>query len=59
MGFLFYHFNGPYNTCAKHTEVNRQASVAKNSVAGFFLEFFPLLTKISEYNKKLSSKPNA
>ena len=29
IGFLFYFFKGNYNPCVKHTQVNRQASVAR------------------------------
>ena len=36
IGFLFSLLKGIYNTCAIHTQVNRQASVARILFAGFF-----------------------
>ena len=39
IGFIFSLLKGIYNTCAIHTQVNRQASVARILFAGF-LEFF-------------------
>ena len=36
IGFLFSLIKGIYNTCAIHTQVNRQASVARILFAGFF-----------------------
>ena len=38
-GFLFSLFKGIYNTCAKHTQVNKQASVARIFLQDF-LEYF-------------------
>ena len=40
IGFLFSLLKGIYNTCAIHTQVNRQASVARILFAGFFGIFF-------------------
>ena len=36
IGFLFSLLKGIYNICAIHTQVNRQASVARKLFAGFF-----------------------
>ena len=36
IGFLFSFLKGIYNTCAIHTQVNRQANVARILFAGFF-----------------------
>ena len=38
-GFLFSLIEGIYNKCAIHTQVNRQASVARTLFAGFFRIF--------------------
>ena len=38
IGFLFSLLKGIYNTCATHTQVNRQASVARILI--FFWNFF-------------------
>ena len=60
--FLF--SKGIYNTCAIHTEVNKQASVAHILFAGFFGIFSTIINKnlldaqIKEYNTKLSTTPN-
>ena len=43
IGFIVSLLKGIYNTCAIHTQVNRQASVARILFAGFFLEYFPHL----------------
>ena len=40
IGFLFSLLKGIYNTCAIHTQLNRQISVARILLAGFFMEFF-------------------
>ena len=63
-GFLFSLLKGIYNTCAIHTQVNRQASVARIIFAGFFGIFSSSINKvlldaqIKEYNTKLSTNPN-
>ena len=43
--FLFSLLKGIYNTCAIHTQVNRQARVARILFAGFFDFFHHQLTK--------------
>ena len=64
IGFLFSLLKGIYNTCAIHTQVNRQASIARILFAGFFGIFSSLINKIlldaqiKEYNTKLSTTPN-
>ena len=64
IGFLFSLLKGIYNTCAIHTQVNRQASVARILFAGFFGIFSSSINKIhldaqiKEYNKKISTRPN-
>ena len=64
IGFLFSLLKGIYNTCAIHTQVNRQASVARILFAGFFGIFSSSVNKIlldaqiKEYNTKLSTNPN-
>ena len=64
--FFDFHFsllNGIYNTSAIHTQINKQASVARLIFAGFFAIFSTSINKtlpdaqIKEYNKQLS--PNA
>ena len=56
---------GIYKTCAIHTQVNKQASVARILFAGFFGIFSTSINKIlldaqiKEYNIKLSTTPNA
>ena len=63
-GFLFSLLKGIYNTCAIHTQVNRQASVARILFAGFFGIFSSSINEIlfdaqiKEYNTKLSTNPN-
>ena len=63
-GFLFSLLKGIYNTCAIHTQVNQQASVARILFAGFFGMFSSSINKIlldaqiKEYNTKLSTNPN-
>ena len=53
-----------YNTCAIHTQVNRQASVARIRIAAFFGIFSSSINKIfldaqiKEYNTKISTRPN-
>ena len=39
IGFLFSLLKGIYNTCTIHTQVNRQASVARILFAGIFGNF--------------------
>ena len=64
IGFLFSLLKGIYNTCAIHTQVNRQASVARILVAAFFWIFSSSINKllldaqIKESNTKLSTRPN-
>ena len=64
IGFLFSLLKAIYNTCAKHTQVNRQASVARILSAGFFGIFFISKNKIlsdaqlKEYITKISTTPN-
>ena len=63
-GFLFSLLKGIYNTCAIHTQVNRQASVAFILFAGFFGIFSSSINKIlldaqiKEYNTKISTRQN-
>ena len=64
IGFLFSLLKEIYNTCALHTQVNRQASVARILFAGFFGIFSSSLNKklldaqIKEYNTKISTRQN-
>ena len=63
IGFLFSLLKGIYNTRTIHTEVNRQASVARILFARFFGIFSSskkilLDAQIKEYNTKLSTNPN-
>ena len=64
IGFLFSLLKGIYNTCVIHTQVNRQASVARIVFAGIFGIFSSSINKIlldaqiKEYNTKLSTNPN-
>ena len=64
IGFLFSLLKGIYNTCAIHTQVKRQASVARILFAGFFGIFSSSINKILldaqiiEYNTKISTRPN-
>ena len=64
IGFIISLLKGIYNTCAIHTQVNRQASVARILCAVFFGIFstsinkIPLDAQIKEYNTKLSTTPN-
>ena len=64
IGFVFSLLKGIYNTCAIHTQVNRQASVARILFAGFFGIFSSSINKIlldaqiKEYNTKLVTRPN-
>ena len=64
IGFLFSLLKGIYNTCAIHTQVNRQASVARSLFAGFFGVFSSIIkeilldAQIKEYKTKLSTNPN-
>ena len=62
--FLFSLQKANYTTCAIHTQVNRQASVARILFAGFFGIFSSSINKIlldaqiKEYDTKLSTNPN-
>ena len=62
--FLFSLLKEIYNTCAIHKLVNKQASVARILVAGFFGIFSTSKNKIlldaqiKEYKTKLSTTPN-
>ena len=64
IGILFSLLKGIYNSCAIHTQINRQASVARIIFAGFFGIFSSSINKIlldaqiKEYNTKLSTNPN-
>ena len=64
IGFLFSLLKEIYNTCAVHTQVNRQASVARILFAGFFGIFSSSINKIlldaqiKEYKTKITTKPN-
>ena len=64
IGFILSFIKGIYNTCAIHTHVNGQASVARILFAGFFGIFSTSIIKIlldaqiKEYNTKLSTTPN-
>ena len=64
IGFLFSLLKGIFNTCAIHTQVNRQASVARILFAGFFEIFSSTFNKklldaqIKEYNTKISTRQN-
>ena len=64
IGFIFSPLKGIYNTCAIHTQVNRQASVARIIFAGFFGIFSSSIDKIlldaqiKEYNTKISTRQN-
>ena len=64
IGFLFSLLKGIYNTCAIHTQVNRQASVARILFAGVFGIFSSSINKIlldaqiKEYNTKIATTQN-
>ena len=63
IGFLFSLLKGIYNTCAIHTQVNGQASVARILFAGFFGIFSSSINKIldaqiKEYNTKIATRQN-
>ena len=64
IGFFFSLLKGIYNTCAIHTQVNQQASVARILLDGFFGIFSSSINKIlldaqiKEYNTKQSTNPN-
>ena len=64
IGFLFSLLKGIYNTCAIHTQVNRQASVARILFAGFFGIFSSSINKIlldaqiKEYDTKIATRQN-
>ena len=61
--FIFSLLKGIYNTCAIHTQVTRQASVARMLFAGFFGIFSTSINKklldaqTKEYNTKISTTP--
>ena len=46
IGFLFYLLKGIHNPCAIHTQVSRQASVARILFAGFFQIFSTSINRI-------------
>ena len=62
--FLFSLLKGAYNKCAVHTQVNKQASVARILFVGFFGIFSTSLNKIlldaqiSEYKKNINYTQN-
>ena len=64
IGFLFSLLKRIYNKCAIHTHVNRQASVARKLLAGFFEIFSSSINKklldaqIKEYNTKIATRQN-
>ena len=64
IGILFSLLKGIYKTCAIHTQVNRQASVARILFAGFLGIFSSSINKIlldaqiKEYNTKISTRQN-
>ena len=64
IGFLFSLLKGIYNTCAIHTQVNRQANVARILFAGFFgissssVKKKLLDAQLKEYNTKISTRQN-
>ena len=64
LGFLFSLLKAIYNTCAIHTQINKQASVARILFAGFFGLVSTSINKIlldaqtKEYNTMLSTTPN-
>ena len=64
IGFLFSLLKEIYNTCAIHTQVKRQASVAHILFAGFFgivtssIKKILLDAQIKEYNTKISTRQN-
>ena len=64
IGFIFSLLKGIYNTCAIHTQVNKEASVAGILFAGLLGIFSTSINKIlldaqiKEYNTKLSTRPN-
>ena len=64
LGFLFSLLKAICNTCAIHTQVHKQASVARILFAGFFGIFSTSINKIlldaqiKEYTSKLLTTPN-
>ena len=64
-GFVFSLLKGNYSTYGMHTQVSKQASVARILLAGFVGIISTSISKIlldaktSEYNKKLSTTSNA
>ena len=61
IGFLFSLLKEIYNTCAIHTQVNRQASVARILFAGFFGIFSSSINKIllDAQTKDITTRPNS
>ena len=64
IGFLSSLLKGIQDTCAIHTQVNRQASLARMLFAIFFWSFLyfkkqkTIRRQIKEYNTKLATTPN-
>ena len=64
LGFFFSLLERIYKTCAIHTQIDKQAIVARILFAGFFRIFSTSISKIlldaqiKEYNTKLSTTPN-
>ena len=60
IGFLFSLLKGIYNTCAIHTQVNRQASIICRIFWNIFIinKQNPLKCTNKEYKTKLSTNPN-
>ena len=64
IGFLFSLLKRIYNTCDIHTQLDRQASVARILFAGFFGIFSSSINKIlldaqiKQYNTKISTRQN-
>ena len=64
-GFVFSLLKGNYSTCGMHTQLSKQASVARILLAGFFGMFSNSINKIildaetSKYNKKMSTTSDA
>ena len=56
IGFLFSLLKEIYNTCAIHTQVNRQASVARILFAGFFGIFSTSINKMHKQNALLDAQ---
>ena len=64
IGFLFYLLKGIHNPCTIHTQVSRQASVARILFAGFFQIFCTSINRIlldaqiKDTIQKKSTTPN-